>query len=289
MDRNGLSHAEAGKLGAIASRVILKNKMDLRIAEYYKSPKTCPVCGSTISYEKKSESTYCSRSCAAKANNKKYPKRVPSRHQAQTCPTCGKSITGKNKFCNQLCANTYKHTKAVKEAESSGYFKAQKCGEAHRPFVKRYLVEKYGHKCSICGTTEWCGKPVPLVVDHIDGDSTNNAVDNFRLVCGNCDMQLPTYKSKNKNGRSWRRQYYQISGEVIKQEPRTKFVTMQCQMCGKEFKRRAGNVPTDSRDTDRFFNCSRSCSTKLAYAIKRGEYTEEQLREMHRKNMVQRD
>ena len=48
----------------------------------------------------------------------------------------------------------------------------------------------------------------PLVVDHIDGDSTNHSVSNFRLVCGNCDTQLPTYKSKNKSKRSWRKKYY---------------------------------------------------------------------------------
>jgi len=32
---------------------------------------------------------------------------------------------------------------------------------------------------------------------------------NLRLVCGNCDMLLPTYKSKNKgNGRHNRRKRY---------------------------------------------------------------------------------
>jgi hypothetical protein len=50
------------------------------------------------------------------------------------------------------------------------------------------------------------GQPIPLVVDHIDGNPTNHAITNFRLVCGNCDMQLPTYKAKNKgNGRKYRR------------------------------------------------------------------------------------
>ena len=44
---------------------------------------------------------------------------------------------------------------------------------------------------------------------HIDGNSDNNALVNLRLVCGNCDMQLPTYKSKNRgNGRHNRRKRY---------------------------------------------------------------------------------
>ena len=46
-------------------------------------------------------------------------------------------------------------------------------------------------------------------MDHIDGNSDNWMDNNLRLVCGNCDMQLPTYKSKNLgNGRYKRRQRY---------------------------------------------------------------------------------
>jgi len=50
---------------------------------------------------------------------------------------------------------------------------------------------------------------MPLVLDHVDGNSENNKLENFRLVCGNCDMQLPTYKNKNKgNGRHYRMKRY---------------------------------------------------------------------------------
>jgi len=77
-----------------------------------------------------------------------------------------------------------------------------------RKHAKRYLMYHNGNTCSICGTTEWMGKPVPLVCDHIDGDSRNNNIENFRLVCCNCDAQLPTYKSKNKHGRKYDREYH---------------------------------------------------------------------------------
>lgn len=50
---------------------------------------------------------------------------------------------------------------------------------------------------------------MPLILDHVDGDSDNWYLTNLRLVCGNCDMQLPTYKSKNwGNGRASRRKRY---------------------------------------------------------------------------------
>lgn len=47
------------------------------------------------------------------------------------------------------------------------------------------------------------------MLDHIDGDSTNNRRDNLRLVCPNCDSQLPTYKNRNHGkGRHARRVRY---------------------------------------------------------------------------------
>ena len=79
-----------------------------------------------------------------------------------------------------------------------------------RKHYKRLLLHENGNTCSICKTTTWCGKPVPLVCDHIDGNTSNSDKSNFRLVCCNCDAQLPTYKSKNKgNGRKYDREYYQ--------------------------------------------------------------------------------
>lgn len=54
--------------------------------------------------------------------------------------------------------------------------------------------------CDICGIgPEWHGKPMPLILDHINGINDDNRIVNLRFVCSNCDSQLPTYKSKNKN------------------------------------------------------------------------------------------
>lgn len=75
--------------------------------------------------------------------------------------------------------------------------------------IKRFVRERDGDVGAICGGTQWRGEPIPLVLDHIDGDSENRSLANLRLVCGNCDMQLPTYKSKNRGkGRAWRRGRY---------------------------------------------------------------------------------
>lgn len=76
-----------------------------------------------------------------------------------------------------------------------------------REHAKKYLIHKNGHKCSVCNNTQWNDLPIPLICDHINGDSTDNKIQNFRLVCCNCDAQLPTFKSKNKNGRKYDREY----------------------------------------------------------------------------------
>ena len=75
--------------------------------------------------------------------------------------------------------------------------------------VKKYLLEKRGRKCELCGITEWQGMPLVTIMDHIDGNSSNWKLDNLRLLCSNCDSTLPTYKKRNVgNGRFNRRKRY---------------------------------------------------------------------------------
>ena len=71
-------------------------------------------------------------------------------------------------------------------------------------YVKRYLREKYGDKCCLCGWSKINVKSgvVPLVADHIDGNWRNNIESNLRLICPNCDSLSPTYSGLNRgNGR----------------------------------------------------------------------------------------
>ena len=76
-------------------------------------------------------------------------------------------------------------------------------------WIKRYILNKQGHRCAICGITNvWNGKPISFIIDHIDGNAANNLESNLRCVCPNCDSQLDTYKSKNKNSARSSRVYY---------------------------------------------------------------------------------
>jgi Zn finger protein HypA/HybF involved in hydrogenase expression len=91
------------------------------------------------------------------------------------------------------------------------------------------------YKCECCGLTEWLGEPIPLELDHIDGDSINNTIENLRVLCPNCHAKTPTYRGKNKRNKN---------SETIKTKKeriRTKKV-YNCISCGVEL---SGKCKTD--------------------------------------------
>ena len=67
---------------------------------------------------------------------------------------------------------------------------------------KRLINEKLLHpKCSSCQLESWLRKPIPLELDHINGDSSDNRLENLRLLCPNCHALTPTYRGKNKKSK----------------------------------------------------------------------------------------
>jgi hypothetical protein len=53
------------------------------------------------------------------------------------------------------------------------------------------------HRCEACGRTEWQGQPIPLELDHRNGDRTDNRIENLRVLCPNCHALTPTYRGRN--------------------------------------------------------------------------------------------
>ena len=54
------------------------------------------------------------------------------------------------------------------------------------------------HKCECCGNIKWLDKPIKLELHHINGDNTDNRIENISLLCPNCHSYTDTYRSKNK-------------------------------------------------------------------------------------------
>lgn len=144
---------------------------------------------------------FCSKSCSVSHNNSIKSKRTGCAPKHCMCLNCLLPIeTGK--FCSQSCFSTYHTLEMVKGIELSGIVTSDYK-------AKKYLEYKFGHYCSICRIQTWMGKPLMLILDHIDGNSDNCGIDNIRLICSNCDSQLPTYKGRNLgSGRHNRRERY---------------------------------------------------------------------------------
>jgi hypothetical protein len=44
----------------------------------------------------------------------------------------------------------------------------------------------------------WSGKPLPLILDHANGNNRDNNPNNLRYLCPNCDSQLDTRGGANR-------------------------------------------------------------------------------------------
>lgn len=69
-------------------------------------------------------------------------------------------------------------------------------------YVKE-LVYRLGlkeNKCECCGLSEWQGKPLVCELHHINGDSTDNRIENLIILCPNCHSQTENFRSKNRKG-----------------------------------------------------------------------------------------
>lgn len=66
----------------------------------------------------------------------------------------------------------------------------------NRFHLKRRLLDAglLKNKCYACPVEDkWNGQKLVLVLDHINGDSKDNRLNNLRMLCPNCNSQQPTF------------------------------------------------------------------------------------------------
>lgn len=165
---------------------------------------TCCILFRSKSYESKK---FCSSRCAARVNNTRRI-RLPS----SKCIDCD-GITKRRgyKYCSNKCQIEYQYKVQVMKWKSG--LTNDNIGISTRvvaKFIRRYLLEKYNNKCSLCfwDKVHPVTGHVPLEVDHIDGNSENNVESNLRILCPNCHSLTHSFRNLNKGkGRGWRLTY----------------------------------------------------------------------------------
>jgi predicted small metal-binding protein len=66
---------------------------------------------------------------------------------------------------------------------------------SRRTLKERLMREGYKPRyCELCGQgEEWQGRPMTLILDHINGVNNDNRLHNLRIVCPNCAATLETH------------------------------------------------------------------------------------------------
>ena len=161
----------------------------------------CLGCGEKFNDIKSNKRKFCSKSCNASYNNK-----LRNKIECKVCLNCSKELKKDQhykvrKYCNHICQNLYRR-KSINERIENGDI------SLYEKNYKKYLIEKYGEKCMECSWDKIHPKTgvVPIQLEHIDGNSINNNLDNLKLLCPNCHSLTLTFGALNKgNGRKNRK------------------------------------------------------------------------------------
>lgn len=184
-----MNKVEAGFLGYQKSHEALSRKRLEQAAAAHRrhaeAARKCLHCRELVPYEAR-ENLFCSKKCSIAARSRT---RAPVAQKTNgSCQTCHAIVAKRQVYCS-----AHRPRPALEVLRT----------DAAR---RRYLLRKHGNACMICRNAVWLGQPIPIELDHIDGDPDNNVEANLRLVCPNCHAQTSTYKGKNKGkGRSFRR------------------------------------------------------------------------------------
>lgn len=188
-----MSKAEAGALGIQKSRATINAQKQDRISQYNINPDYCKECKTELSYSQRGNK-FCSRSCSVTHSNRK----PLTKWKCIGCDKEHESLTHKiRKYCDASCQSII--------LKKDTFERLQNGNVSTRKTIRTTLVRKFGHKCFECGLSEWRGVPIPLEVDHIDGNAGNNEYSNLRILCPNCHAITSTWKGRNKgSGRAFR-------------------------------------------------------------------------------------
>lgn len=129
---------------------------------------------------------------------------------------------------------------------------------------KRLLREGiFQRKCYSCSNSEWLEKPIPLELEHKDGNCYNNLLENLTLLCPNCHAFTPTYRGRNRKPKQLSSALPRCLSEVLPNSaPFTEVVSKPRAQGNKIPKTCIDCFRSISRSAVRCKSCSRKASNK---------------------------
>ena len=115
-----------------------------------------------------------------------------------------------------LCPNCHSQTETFGRGIGNQYIPSEPINRSYKSTINQVFAKNtvYHSKkmrkriidecllpyiCNICECRTYNGKFLKLQIGHIDGDRTNNELDNLRFLCPNCHSQTDTYCGRNLN------------------------------------------------------------------------------------------
>jgi len=107
-----------------------------------------------------------------------------------TCKNCNTEFNyipsqSKGIYCSNRCQADYRLKKRFTENTRWNYA------------MRNLIIRQRGEKCEKCGIEDWNGTSLSFHIDHINGDRTDNRIDNLKVLCPNCHSQTDTFGFKN--------------------------------------------------------------------------------------------
>ena len=137
---------------------------------------------------KKTKHNFCSRSCAASVNNRKYPKR----HNEGFCATCGAPVPKRRSYCDNCVPNKIDWSK-VSYSELRARYKYQRNSRIRGLARSVYLRSGRPKSCMVCGYNKCfnvCHKRPVSTFSPDDKIPTINDIDNLIALCPNHHWEL---------------------------------------------------------------------------------------------------